>query len=72
LLTTEGRLQLILLTTESRPEGLPNARYSPRRGESAKQRARDRGGIRVLGMISGKVGSRFIRSNYHESDYMSC
>lgn len=33
-------------------ECVANAPYSPRRGESAKQRARDRGGIGVLGTIS--------------------
>jgi hypothetical protein len=30
------------------PGGVHNAPYSPRRGESAKQRARDRGGIGLL------------------------
>ena len=42
------------------PGGVPNDPYSPRRGESAKQRARDRGGIGLLGTISGNIGSRFI------------
>ena len=50
----------IVHEAKSRLEGLPNAPYSPRRGESAKQRARDRGGIGVLGTISGNIGSRSI------------
>ena len=54
----------IVHEAKSRLEGLPNAPYSPRRGESAKQRARDRGGIGVLGMISGNAGSRFIKLNF--------
>jgi hypothetical protein len=46
--------------TIPRRRRVPNDPYSPRRGESAKQRARDRGGIGLLGTIGGNIGSRFI------------
>jgi hypothetical protein len=39
---------LLLIAAISRPEGLPNAPYSPRRGESALQCDRGRGGIGLL------------------------
>ena len=42
---------LVVFLSDSRREGLANDPYSPRRGESAKQRARDRGGIGLLGTI---------------------
>ena len=38
----------VFVLLPSRPEGLANAPYSPRRGESAQHRARDRGGIGLL------------------------
>lgn len=44
--------RFIVVTTISRPEGLPNGPYSPRRGESATQCDRGRGEIGVLGTVN--------------------
>jgi hypothetical protein len=44
----------------------PNDPYSPRRGESATQRARDRGGIGLLGNIVAIVADfHFVISCFH-------
>jgi hypothetical protein len=42
------------LTKGIHPEGLPNGPYSPRRGETATQVDRGRGGIGVLGTVSSQ------------------
>jgi hypothetical protein len=50
---------LVKLICYIRPEGLPNARYSPRCGESAPQQYRNRGGIRLLAIFAA-ILSAFI------------
>jgi len=49
-------LNLLLINHEaiSRPEGLPNGACSPRRGETAKQVDRGRGGTALLGTVSSQ------------------
>ena len=43
--------ELLLFILSTPAERVPNGPYSPRRGETATQRERGRGGIGVLGIV---------------------